>query len=101
MKTTPFWLLIALAALPLHAMNRTTVTETRTTDGTTVVDYTEEDVWYGPGFYYGIWFDDEDDYWLWRREHRHYPPNRDYYHRDRRIYYHGGRHHGGGHGGRR
>jgi len=69
------------------------------------------DVWFGPGFYYGIWFDDEPDYWQWRDRHRHYPSNHNYYNHDRPIHYHhnedhhdggerrggGGRHGGGGH----
>ena len=46
------------------------------------------DVWLGPGFYYGIWFDNEDDYWGWRGNHRDYPPNRDYYHPSQPIPYH-------------
>ena len=45
--------------------------------------YVEEDVWFGPGFYYGIWFENEDDYWEWRRNHKDYPSNRNYYHRER------------------
>jgi hypothetical protein len=48
----------------------------------------EEDVWFGPGFYYGIWFDEEDDYWVWREKHKDYPPNRDYYSHDHPVYYH-------------
>ncbi len=87
--------------------------------------YIEEDVWFGPGFYYGIWFDDEDNYWRWRRNHGDYPSNRNYYHHDHPVYYssrergehgdeggaggggheggqsggHSGGHGGGGHGG--
>lgn len=58
--------------------------------------YAEEeqtDEWYGPGFYFGIWFDNEDDYWGWRGNHRDYPSNRNYYHSDHPIHYD---HHGGG-----
>ncbi len=85
-----------------------------------VVD--EQDIWFGPGFYYGIWFDAEPDYWEWRRNHWDYPPNRYYYDHDHPVEYHrdgsgryrgydrggenrggddfrGGGGHGGGHGG--
>lgn len=60
-------------------------------------NYVEEDVWFGPGFYYGIWFDNEDNYWAWRHNHRGYPPNHGYYHHDHPVHYHGGKHrdHGG------
>lgn len=47
----------------------------------------EEDVWLGPGFYYGIWFDQEEDYWYWRKEHPEYPPNRAYYDANHPVYY--------------
>jgi len=58
-----------------------------------------EDVWFGPGFYYGVWFDNEPEYWQWRRNHWDYPANRYYYHRDRPIYYrHDGRWRGGWYG---
>lgn len=58
-----------------------------------------EDVWFGPGYYYGVWFDDEPNYWQWRRNHWDYPPNRYYYHHDRPIYYtHDGRWRGGWYG---
>lgn len=64
-----------------------------------------EDIWFGPGFYYGIWFDEEPDYWQWRHHHRHYPSNRNYYNRHHPIEYHHGGHGGemhdrGDHGGR-
>ncbi len=57
-------------------------------------DYEEDEVWFGPGFYFGIWFDDEDDYRHWRHDHRHYPAHQRNYHRDG----HHDEHHGGGGG---
>lgn len=48
----------------------------------------QRDVWLGPGFYYGTWFDHEEDYYSWRNDHRDYPPNRPYFDRNERIYYH-------------
>jgi hypothetical protein len=51
------------------------------------VEENSEDIWYGPGYYYGIWFDDEDDYQGWRYQHSDYPPNRDYYSHDHPIEY--------------
>jgi hypothetical protein len=51
-----------------------------------------EDVWFGPGFYYGIWFDNEDEYWGWRGNHLDYPRNREYYNHDHPVdYYPNGR----------
>lgn len=61
-----------------------------------------DDIWFGPGFYYGTWFDNESDYWQWRGNHLDYPPNRDYYNHDHPVeYHHEGMEHreGGGHGG--
>ncbi len=51
----------------------------------------DQDVWFGPGFYYGLWFEDEADYWQWRGQHEEFPPNRDYYSHDHPIYYKKGR----------
>ncbi len=42
-------------------------------------------IWVGPGLYYGIRFENDYDYYNWRRHHR-------------RSYHHP-RHHGGHHGG--
>ena len=54
-------------------------------------EYLEEpDFWFGPGFYYGVWFDNEDDYWQWRGNHKDYPPNHHYYNKDHPIYYNRG-----------
>jgi hypothetical protein len=51
-------------------------------------------VWYGPGYYYGTWYDDQDDYYRWRRYHygRYYSYPRYYrhYHNYYRRYGHGG-----------
>lgn len=79
------------------------------------VEPVEGDIWFGPGFYYGIWFSEEQEYWYWRDQHRDYPPNRNYYNHDHPVEYHpqdheghyqeehredvhedGGRHGGGG-----
>lgn len=46
-----------------------------------------QDAWYGPGFYYGIWFNNEGEYWDWRQYHRDYPYNRYYYQHSRPYYY--------------
>lgn len=92
--------LLFLSTHSAFAMSRQTRTVTEETDDGTTVYVEEEDVWYGPGFYYGIWFDNEPDYWYWRNDHRHYPSNRNYYHRDHPIHYHHEDHpHGGGRGG--
>ncbi len=50
-------------------------------------EYKYEDTWYGPGYYYGIWFNDENDYWNWRKNHPMYPPNQEYYNPYRPIPY--------------
>lgn len=60
-------------------------------DGQPPEDVKSVDVWYGPGYYYGYWFDDEDIYWVWRRKHAYYPPNRSYYNHNRPIYFSGSR----------
>lgn len=105
-NTTLLWIL-SICSSP-HVIgeagdHRTEKTEYYQYDDEYDEDYVEEDVWFGPGFYYGIWFDNEDDYWAWRRNHRDYPSNREYY---RRHYDHeGDRHQGdeqhdhGSHGG--
>ncbi|HSX26126.1 MAG TPA: hypothetical protein VLE89_03875 [Chlamydiales bacterium] len=28
-----------------------------------------QDSWYGPGWYYGVWFGNEEDFWAWRGNH--------------------------------
>ncbi len=56
------------------------------------------DIWFGPGFYYGLWFENEEEYQEWRGNHRDYPPNRGYYNHDRPVPYHRD---GGGRGGPR
>ncbi|MES2272729.1 MAG: hypothetical protein V4487_00855 [Chlamydiota bacterium] len=58
-------------------------------------------VWYGPGWYWGVYFNNEGDYYGWRRNHarwgrwhnhgRYYGRWRGGYHRG------GGRYRGGGH----
>lgn len=51
----------------------------------------DQDKWFGPGYYYGIWFEEEPAYWQWRGQHEEFPPNHDYYSPDRPIYYKKGR----------
>ena len=51
----------------------------------------DEDRWFGPGYYYGVWFEDEATYWQWRGQHEEFPPNHDYYSPDHPIYYKKGR----------
>jgi hypothetical protein len=53
--------------------------------------------WYGPGIYYGIYFNDYPTYYAWQREHYYGGP---YYYRHNHPYhyynnypYHGGGHH--------
>lgn len=53
--------------------------------------YYDDEVWIGPGWYYGVWFDDEIYYRNWYRSHNHH-------YRGHRGPHHGGHH--GGHGGR-
>src|SRR5579872_1489123 len=94
------------AVAPLDAMSRTTTTTT--TQGyddydddaatTTTTTYTEENDWFGPGYYYGIWFWTWGQYYPWRTSHWYYPNGRGYYNNHHPVYYHGN-HHNGGHGG--
>lgn len=51
----------------------------------------DKDIWFGPGYYYGIWFEDESTYWQWRGHHEEFPPNQDYYSPDHPIRYKKGR----------
>ena len=63
------------------------------------IEEDDDDIWYGPGFYYGIWFDNEDDYRGWCRDHPNRPPSRQYYNRDHPVPYQHEEHgEGGGHG---
>jgi hypothetical protein len=63
-------------------------------------EYIEEEapaIWIGPGLYYGIWFDNEEDYGDWQRNHWH-----DHHHDHGSGGHHdhgGGEHHHGGGGG--
>ena len=79
---------------PLCAMVRAGV-EVDNDDGY----YYDDNDWDGPGFYYGIWFGNDYDYYNWRRGGYYYRDG--YYHGRGRGYYdhghgHGGGHHGGG-----
>jgi len=55
-------------------------------------DEDEQVIWIGPGWYYGVWFDNEVDYDGWYRDHGH-----DYHHGHHRGGYHSEGPHGGGH----
>lgn len=65
-------------------------------------DYEDvENVWIGPGIYYGFWFDDEDEYHRWYR-HDYHHGHGDHHGRGGGGHHGGGGgHHGGGGGGRR
>jgi hypothetical protein len=82
-------LLLQIIALvvPFFSMNAMVRTESEVQLQTEPEEGEEvQQIWIGPGFYYGIWFTTEGDYDGWYRSHRH----------------HGGGHHGGGghhHGG--
>jgi thioredoxin-related protein len=76
----------SLDTMPKH-IQRTSAQSEQTNSQTDAYEE-EEDIWFGPGFYYGIWFANEQDYWQWRRNHRDYPPNHRYYNHDHPIRYH-------------
>lgn len=64
-------------------------------------DYDDDGMlWIGPGWYYGVWFDNEVEYNDWH-DHHHYHHDHDHHnhhdHHDHGL--HGGDHHGGHHGG--
>ncbi|MBS3904950.1 MAG: hypothetical protein KGZ39_06460 [Simkania sp.] len=63
-------------------------------DDTTVEENTV--IWVGPGLYNGIWFDNEDDFDDWHRNH--YYDGHEHYHYDG---HHGDHDHGEGGGGHR
>jgi len=55
-----------------------------------------QEVWIGPGFYYGYWFENEGAYHGWYRDHYHY--RKGHRHSDGRGHGgHDGRGRGGGH----
>ncbi len=90
-----FYLSFFVVCSSLSAMVRAGVeyqTAPENDDGT--VYYYEQDVWYGPGFYNGIWFGSEGDFDDWNYYHHHGYPH--YY---RGGHYHGGHYHGGGYRG--
>jgi uncharacterized membrane protein YgcG len=78
---------------PLHSMVRAGVEVDNDDEGPYYYCYDGADCWDGPGFYYGIWFDNEDDFHNWRNGHYYY--NNGYYYGN--GHHHGdGNHHGGG-----
>ena len=74
----------SLLFLPMHAESNL---QQEQTDEQLNNSSNSEDIWFGPGFYYGVWFDNEQEYWEWRGNHMDYPPNRDYYNHDHPIHY--------------
>lgn len=81
----PRHLLIFLLAL--FSLNADT--QKNTQESPYAEEYEEyDDLWFGPGFYYGIWFESEPNYWEWRNDHPDYPSNRNYYNKDHPVEYH-------------
>lgn len=83
------WMILLITVFLGHAL------ESMVRTGVEVEAYDDDDdgdviIWAGPGWYYGIWFNDEAEYDGWRRQH-----GRGRY----RNGHHGGR--GGGRGGDR
>ncbi len=105
MKALP---LFALAAIlfqgvlsPLSAGGRIDV-EVGPDDGYYYNDgyyYDDSVIWIGPGVYYGVQFDNEYQFYAWRRHHRRYYRNYRRHHGGGHHHGGGGRHHGGHHGG--
>lgn len=70
-------------------------------------DYYEQDIWIGPGLYYGVWFNNEWDYNDWYGHHGHHHGHHGHHDHHGGGHHHGGGghhhggggHHGGGHGG--
>jgi len=86
------WMAI-LCAFSLLASSRSTVYVDDDDDTQENVE-----VWYGPGFYYGFWFDNEYEYRDWH-DHHHGGGHHDGGHHDG-GHHDGGHHHdGGGHRG--
>lgn len=55
------WILIVFSLSTLHAQN----------DNTNDNTYENVNIWYGPGWYNGIWFANEDDFNNWNEHHYH------------------------------
>ena len=85
----------SLTALSVHTSSKTADNNNQNND----TNEQDVDVWFGPGFYYGIWFDNESDYWKWRGNHQDYPPNHNYYNHDHPIQYNHNDRQGGSKGG--
>jgi len=75
-------LALLLFSQPLFAMVRAGVEIDSDDDG---YYYYDDGYWQGPGFYYGIWFDNRYEYDDWRRG-RYYYYRDGYYHRRDRYY---------------
>ncbi len=69
-------------------------------DGSQKEEVDETVIWIGPGWYYGQWFEDEDVFYGYQRDHYYH----DDHHHDGHDHHNGGHdhhdgHHGGDHGG--
>ena len=62
-------------------------------------DDTDVEVWVGPGWYNGIWFDNEVEFDDWHHHHHDHHDHHDHHGDHHGGGHHGGGHHGGGHGG--
>jgi len=84
------WMLTVLSSpAPLHSMVRAGVEVDNDDDRPYYYHcYDGSDYWEGPGFYYGIWFDNEAEFYNFRNGY--------YYYNDG-YYYGNGYHHDGGH----
>jgi hypothetical protein len=102
-KTIASFICGSLLALAVYSQNALYADSVQIDVGDNQCYYYDDDrcgdIWYGPGFYYGVWFDSEPNYWEWRQVHWNYPPNRNYYHNRHPIEYHEHyrRGNGGGH----
>ena len=74
--------------LPLFVFSMPLYAAPDQTEEDEYLEENSEDIWFGPGYYYGVWFNNEEDYQGWRRNHEEYPPNHDYYSHDHPIRYH-------------
>lgn len=74
MKTYLLLIISALSCGLLHAGSRANVEAEVYEEGYYPAD--EDADWYGPGWYSGIYFEDEDAYWEWQSRHPHWHKRR-------------------------
>lgn len=79
-------LIVFILTIPCHYISGMVRSGVEVTQESNDDDDEQEEVWIGPGWYYGVWIDDEAEFRYWNRQH--------HWHR------YDGRHHGGGHDGR-